>query len=247
MSGEASSTDRVPDASFGTCNICGSDSLFQQRKQAICGSCRSDARTRLLWLLLTSRDLLRPGLRVLHFAPEAAIADRLRALLGGGYEPVDFDPAGFPHVAGIRKFDLAADAPQLPGGAYDLIIHAHVMEHVRCNVTAVLFHLHRALAPGGRQVCSIPMTRDAYYEEDLSPLSADEATARFGQDDHVRRFGAADIQLTLGMIFRLPADYDLHDEFDAATLDRYGIHAAMRTGWSPSSVLVLEKADLLLR
>jgi phosphoglycolate phosphatase len=189
---------------LGECNICGSLELFQQRKQAICVSCRSDARTRLMWLLLTSRNLLRPGLRILHFAPERSIAGRLREILGDGYEPVDFDPAGFPDVPGVRKFDLVADAPALPTGAYDLIIHAHVMEHVRCNVTAILFHLHRALAPSGGQVCSIPMTRDAFYEEDLSPLAEAEATTRFGQNDHVRRFGAADIQLTLGMIFMQP-------------------------------------------
>ena len=229
------------------CNICGSLSLFQRGRQAICVTCGSDARTRLIWLLLTSRALLRPGLRVLHLAPERAVAGRIGALVGGGYDPVDLNPSDFPEVAGIRKLDLAGAAATLPTGCYDLIIHSHVMEHVRCNVTAVLFHLHRALSPDGRQVCSIPITRDSHYAEDLSPLEEDEAIRRFGQSDHVRCFGAFDIQLTLGMIFRLPQTYDLHDEFDAAVLDRYGIHPAMRMGWSPSSVLVLEKADLLLR
>ena len=49
------------------------------------------------------------------------------------------------------------------------------------------------------------------------------------------------------MIFKLPASYDLHSEFPVETLDRFGIHDAMRSGWSPSSVMVLEKDDLLLR
>lgn len=230
----------------GECNVCGSPTLFQQRKQAICTSCRSDARTRLLWLMLTSRDLLRYGIRVLHLAPERAIAGRLATLIGDGYEPADFDPTGFPDVPGIRKLDLTTEAETLPSGRYDIIIHSHVMEHVRCNVTAVLFHLHRALTSSGKQLCSIPITRDSFYAEDLSPGLGAEAAARFGQADHVRRFGAADVQLTLGMIFRLPPSYDLQEQFSAETLDRYGIHAAMRTGWSPSSVLMLEKADLLL-
>ena len=199
-----------------------------------------------MWLLLTSRNLLQRGMRVLHLAPERAIAGRLAAIFGDGYEPADFDPTGFPDVPGTRKLDLATDAAALPSGRYDIIIHSHVMEHVRCNVTAVLFHLHRALTPGGKQLCSIPIIRDSYYAEDFSPGLGAEATARFGQSDHVRRFGAADIQHTLGMIFRLPPSYDLHEQFDAETLDRFGIHAAMRSGWSPSSVLVLEKADLLL-
>lgn len=242
MNADNSEKTRAP----GECNICGSLTLFQQRKQAICASCRSDARTRLMWLLLTSGDLLQRGMRILHLAPERAIAGRLAALIGEGYEPADFDPTGFPDVPGTRKIDLSSDADALPSGRYDLIIHSHVMEHVRCNVTAVLFHLHRALTPSGKQLCSIPIIRNSSYAEDLSPGIEAEAEARFGQSDHVRRFGAADIHLTLGMIFRLPAHYDLHQLFASATLDRFGIHAGMRAGWSPSSVLLLEKADLLL-
>ena len=230
----------------GECNICGSLTLFQQRRQAICTACRSDARTRLMWLLLTTRKLLQSGMRVLHLAPERAIAGRLAAIVGDGYEPADFDPSGFPDVPNTRRFDLASEAHTLPSGQYDIIIHSHVMEHVRCNVTAVLFHLHRSLSPSGKQLCSIPISRDAHYAEDLSPELGAEAMVRFGQCDHVRLFGAADIQLTLGMIFRLPAEYDLLEQFNVETLDRYGIHPAMRRGWSPSSVLVLEKSDLLL-
>lgn len=239
-------TDMATGEAIGTCNICGCPSLARQRNQAVCPSCRSDARTRLMWLLIGSRGLVRPGMRVLHFAPERAIAPRLAAILGDGYEPADFDPSGFPDLPGIRRLDLVADAAGLPSRRYDLVIHSHVMEHVRGNMTAVLYHLHRALKPGGRQLCSIPIARDGHYAEDLSPLAEADATARFGQSDHVRRFAAADLQRTLGMIFRLPATYDLHDEFDAATLDRCGLHPAMRLGWSPSSVLVLEKGDLLL-
>jgi phosphoglycolate phosphatase len=230
----------------GECNICGSLELFQQRKQAICALCGSNPRTRLMWLLISTRNLLQRGMRVLHLAPERAIAARIATLVGDGYEPADFDPSGFPDVSGTRKIDLATDASALLSGRYDVIIHSHVMEHVRCNVTAVLFHLHRALASSGRQLCSIPISREGCYAEDLSPDLGAEGAARFGQSDHVRRFGAADIQFTLGMIFRLPPRYDLYEQFSAETLDLYGIHTAMRTGWSPSSVLVLEKADLLL-
>ena len=56
-----------------------------------------------------------------------------------------------------------------------------------------------------------------------------------------------DIQRTLGMIFRLPADYDLTVEFDEATLIRNNIPRINWRGWSPNSVMVLDKGDLLLR
>jgi len=115
------------------------------------------------------------------------------------------------------------------------------------TITAVLYHLHRALKPDGRQICCIPISRNGHYAEDLGPLDAETATARFGQDDHVRIFGGKDIQRTLGMLFRLPADYDLTTIFDEPTLIRNNIPDILWRGWSPNSVLVIAKDDLLLK
>ena len=42
-------------------------------------------------------------------------------------------------------------------------------------MTAILYHLHRALKPDGRQVCCIPFMRERHYAEDLGPLTAGEA------------------------------------------------------------------------
>ena len=232
-----------------TCNICGGTTLVPRgnRGNMICADCRSDGRTRLTWLILQSGELLRPGLRCLHFAPEIALAPRLREMLGAGYEPVDIAPDLFPHAPGTRHFDLVRDAASLPGGAYDLILHSHVMEHVRGNVTAILYHLHRALAPDGKQVCCIPFMRDRNYAEDLGSLSGEEATARFGQDDHVRVFGARDVAVTIGMIFKLPERYDLIEAHGVELLARHAIPEPAWSGWSANSVLVLGKDDLLLK
>lgn len=231
------------------CNICGSTQFVarQQRGHVQCAGCGSNERARLLWLMLETHGLLRPGLRVLHFAPERALAERLHAIYGDGYDPVDFDPAGYLHVPNIRKIDLIEDAAKLPSGHYDVIIHSHVMEHISCNITAILYHLHRSLKPDGKQVCCVPISRDGYYAEDLGPIGAEDAAARFGQEDHVRSFGRHDIQRTLGMIFRLPQDYDLTRDFDEATLVGCNIPRVNWRGWSPNSVLVLGKDDLLLR
>lgn len=231
------------------CNICDGVNLLPRgnRGNMICAGCGSDGRTRLLWLVLARKRLLQPGTRCLHIAPEAALAPRLHQILGDGYEPVDVDPDRFPFAPSIRHLDLVADAARLPSAIYDLILHSHVMEHVRGNVTAILFHLHRALRPDGKQVCCLPVVRDRHYAEDLGSLSPDEATRRFGQDDHVRIFGARDLQATLGMIFALPERYELLDDYDADLLARHGIPEVAWSGWSTSSVLVLGKADLLLR
>lgn len=241
LSPSHATTDRL-------CNICGHEGMIvRPTREIICIGCGSHSRMRLMWLLLTRHDLLRPGLRCLHIAPEAAIAPRLHAILGDGYEPVDVAPDQYSFAPGIRHFDLVADAPALPSGAYDLILHSHVMEHVRGNVTAVLFHLHRALKPGGKQICCIPVIRERHYAEDLGPLARDDAVQRFGQDDHVRIFGARDLQATLGMIFTLPESYDLLRDHDADLLARHGIPEVAWSGWSANSVLMLGKQDLLLR
>ena len=241
LSPSHATTDRL-------CNICGHEGMIvRPTREIICIGCGSHSRMRLMWLLLTRHDLLRPGLRCLHIAPEAAIAPRLHAILGDGYEPVDIAPDQYSFAPGIRHFDLVADAPALPSGAYDLILHSHVMEHVRGNVTAVLFHLHRALKPGGKQICCIPVIRECHYAEDLGPLARDDAVQRFGQDDHVRIFGARDLQATLGMIFTLPESYDLLRDHDPDLLARHGIPEVAWSGWSANSVLMLGKEDLLLR
>lgn len=51
----------------------------------------------------------------------------------------------------------------------------------------------------------------------------------------------------IGMIFALPDNYDLTRIFDEATLIRNNIPRINWRGWSPNSVLLLEKGDLLLR
>lgn len=235
--------------SWLSCPICGSTRFIprQQRGHIQCEDCGSNERARLLWMMLEKHDLLRPGLRVLHIAPERPLASRFHAIWGAGYEPVDFDPGLYDFAPDIRKIDLVEDAARLPSGRYDAIIHSHVMEHIPCNITAILYHLHRALKPDGKQVCCIPIIRDGHFAESLGPVAPEEATARFGQDDHVRTFGGKDVERTLGMIFRLPAAYDLTRDFDEATLIRNNIPRINWLGWSPNSVLVLEKHDLLLK
>lgn len=236
------------DESWLSCPICGSAEfqLRQKRGYVLCAGCGSNERARLIWMMLAEHDLLRPGLRVLHIAPERAFAGRLQDLYGDGYEPVDIDPALYDFLPDIRRIDLVEEAAKLPSDYYDIILHSHVMEHIPCNITAILYHLHRSLTPEGKQVCCVPIIRDGYYAEDLGPIATEEATRRFGQDDHVRTFGGMDIQRTLGMIFALPESYDLTAAFDEATLIRNNIPRINWRGWSPNSVLVLRKDDLLL-
>ena len=174
-----------------------------------------------LKLVLDKHQLPREGQRMLHLAPEIRLAQYFRSVLGAGYHPVDIAPERYPWEV-VRRFDLATDAESLATRSYDIILHSHVMEHIRCNVTAALFHLHRALTADGYHIFCIPIYPGT-YAADFGDISRDRATKEFGQHDHVRRFGSDDLQFTLGMIFQIPLLYDLSDQVSAEDLDACNI------------------------
>jgi hypothetical protein len=229
-----------------TCNLCGGDRFAEMsgRPRVRCERCGSLERTRVLKLMLDKWCELRPGSRILHIAPERGIYQSIAGVAGVNYEPVDLHPEAY-SFGPVRRFDVALEVESLPSKHYDIVIHSHVMEHVPCNVTAALFHLHRSLTDGGIHLFSIPIMGGA-YECDLGRLSDPERTRRFGQSDHYRRFGAADIHSTLGMVFRLPQRYELTDHFPIDLLDACSIPSSARGGFTSHSVFCLKKSDLKL-
>ncbi|WP_223730407.1 methyltransferase domain-containing protein [Ensifer adhaerens] len=107
-------------------------------------------------MILDESGILKKGTRVLHFAPEGGLATYIKGIVGDEcYDARDIDIERYQHVK-VSYFDLVEACHTLPTNAFDLIIHNHVMEHLPCNVTAVLYHLHRALSDEGLHVFSIP-------------------------------------------------------------------------------------------
>jgi phosphoglycolate phosphatase len=66
--------DTVSDAATVKCNVCGSTDFrdMNKRPRVYCGSCQSLERSRVIKLYLDADRILKPGMRVLHFAPEKA-------------------------------------------------------------------------------------------------------------------------------------------------------------------------------
>lgn len=228
------------------CNLCGSSDWADMgsRIKVLCNQCRSLERTRVFKLFLERAGLPKPGMSVLHLAPEMSMYRFLSDAQLEAYDVVDIAPENF-RFANIRRLDLCTDAANLPTNFYDLIIHSHVLEHVPCNVTAVMFHLHRSLKSSGLHLMCLPFL-DGAYEEDLSDITPESANKRFGQADHVRRFGKIDVQLTLGMVFRIPKLYSLYEYFTKEKLDECNIPERERSGFTGTSVFPLRKDDLLL-
>lgn len=184
-------------------------------------------------------DLPKPNMRILHIAPEKKLAEYLKAKSPNGYEPVDYDPEKY-KFCDAKKIDLVRDAEKFADEKYDIILHSHVMEHIPCNITAVFYHFHRALKKDGFHIFCIPFM-PGFSDEYMGPLSPEDETNRFGQFDHVRKFGTADFSQNLGMIFNIKEIFSLYDNFDIDILDKFNIPKSERVGLTGSSVFVLRK------
>ena len=229
------------------CNICGSTTFvpIKRRGNVRCSRCGSLERTRVMALFIDRFDLVSPTTRILHIAPERGLAKRLVAIAGERCTLADIDPHRYRRIGRVSRLDLCRDLDAIPARSYDLIIHSHVLEHLPCNHAYVLFHLHRILSDDGRVVCSIPFM-GGHFDFATSPkIDPSERRRRFGQDNHVCRYGRDDLDMSLGKLYKL-ADYDLTREFDVADLDRYNIPEAARRGFTPHTVLCLRRDDYLL-
>lgn len=188
------------------CPLCGHTKFVDFRGRGIvrCAGCGSVPRTRITWLLLRDYAGLQPGARVAHFAPELPLTRRLVEHCGAGYEAYDFDPQRYRAnmaLAPVTQCDLCTDLGRFEPGAYDAVVHNHVMEHVPCNYVMILLGLQRLLKPGGTQVFSVPITGGTTKSDFDLTMGMDSRQKRFGQWDHLVKFGAADHDAHLGMVF----------------------------------------------
>ncbi len=186
------------------CPICKSDEFlaFNGRDNARCKSCQAMERTRLLWLILEKHNLFRPGLRVMHVAPELPIAKRYAELLDDRYFACDVNAARYASTfTVIRALDLCTDLVKLPSRCFDLIIHSHVLEHLRCNPEDVVREFERILKPGGHHFLSVPVSGEVTREDMSDDLSDAERSMLFGQADHLRVFGRRDLPAMLDRVW----------------------------------------------
>lgn len=166
-----------------SCTVCGYTGYFvpvgkPPRLDAMCRRCGSKERHRLFWLWFNGRQDALAG-PILHFAPERALAERLRKICPD-YRTADL------HKDADLKLDI--EAIDLPSGSLNTIICNHVLEHV--DDRKALGELARVLSPAGRLVCSVPIIEgwEKTYEND-AVTTAQDRTLHFGQKGHVRYYG----------------------------------------------------------
>lgn len=147
-----------------------------------------------MFRLLERRGRLRTGLSILHFAPEIGMSIRLREL-ASHYVAADLNVTPYAKsIPDIQQVDLCVDDLARFAGAFDLVIHSHVLEHLPCDVGQVLQRMSRCLRAGAEMYFATPIRSNARTTQDLAPdLQAGERKRRFGQHDHVRMFGDLDV------------------------------------------------------
>ena len=172
------------------CSVCGHKGRFFAygsplylgvNIDALCPSCLSLERQRLLALCVDECRLIH-GRTVLHFAPEECLEKFLRARAPEGYMTCDFDP---------RAAELRVDieAINLPDASFDVVICAHVLEHV--DDQRAIAELARIVKPGGSLLAMVPLIEgwNATYENAAMTDNAEDRITHFNQHDHVRFYG----------------------------------------------------------
>jgi SAM-dependent methyltransferase len=147
-------------------------------------------------------------------APEPILEERFRCAPGVDYLSADLDPQRAMMAMDLMDIDL-------PDEAFDAIFCSHVLEHVEDDRRA-LRELWRVLAPGGWALLPVPPIRIEKTVEDPSVVDPAERERRFGQWDHVRRYGRdyADRLRKAGFEVRVMGAAEL---VGAENVERFGV------------------------
>jgi SAM-dependent methyltransferase len=118
---------------------------------AACPGCASNGRDRFLHWCLAERVGLHNGLRIIECSPRLAAPYREAMATWFSYQTSDYDLRAH---AGNLHLDL--QSIELPDASLDVVLCAHVLEHVP-DTDKALSELHRVIAPGGHLLLQVPV------------------------------------------------------------------------------------------
>ncbi len=163
------------------CPVCntspGDFKSYNGRPHAQCPSCGAFERHRQMWVWLERSGVATR--RVLDLAPHRGLGPALERR-ASSYVSADVQPGRAMRTADVCALD-DEDA------SFDFICCSHVLEHV-ADDGAAMRELFRVLVPGGVAVVPVPLRDGVTDEEAPGDDTADRAN-RFGQPDHLRRYG----------------------------------------------------------
>ena len=146
--------DSILEGSKYHCPVCDNDlggfvhlsNSLRYSWNSACPHCSSRSRHRGLYFLY--KQDLKPGMQVMHFAPEPVFYD-LFTSLNVDYKTTDYflEDVDFP---GEDIQNLSFDEDQ-----YEVVLCNHVIEHVPDDEAAIM-EMNRILKPGGKAIITIP-------------------------------------------------------------------------------------------
>lgn len=164
------------------CNVCGwSGSAFlgfPHAESASCPRCGAITRDRFLHWCFARRTPRPKGRRVLETSPRLGAEYREMMRRWFDYRASDFDQSA--HRADVQ---LDLQDIDLPEASLDVVLSAHVLEHVP-DTRRALAELHRVIAPGGRMFLQVPLIQGRTAPPSEPEFHADHTPVfwRFGWD-----------------------------------------------------------------
>lgn len=153
-----------------------------------CSNCGASDRERMYMLWIEQqieKKYFTKGTRVIHFAPEAALARKLKGIDLFDYKTADLL---------MGDVDYKVDMMDMPfdDESFDFFICSHVLEHVDSDDQAIK-ELYRITKPGGSGILMAPII--VGLEKTVEDPSVKDEVGRwrlYGQGDHVRLYAHDD-------------------------------------------------------
>jgi SAM-dependent methyltransferase len=153
-----------------------------------CTHCGASDRERIyaLWIdQQIEKKLFSRNTRVIHFAPEVALSEKLKGQALLDYKTVDLL---------MDNVDYKVDMMDMPfdDESFDFFICSHVLEHVESDDQAIK-ELYRITTSGGRGILMAPIILG--LENSIEDPSVKDDAGRwrlYGQNDHVRLYAHDD-------------------------------------------------------
>lgn len=191
---------RLAEGTNYCCNLCGKTASFffpsgtdlklfkhknvtggGERANSLCPFCKSMDRFRWFQHILeTQTDIYTKESRILHFAPEGPIADKIRQ------KNPDYITADIMEGAADVREDLTNLS--FADETFDYIIFNHVLEHIKEEEKAMK-EVMRCIKPAGKIILSVPICWEEETFESDEIVTAQEREKYYGQGDHVRLYG----------------------------------------------------------